>query len=276
PRADLEAWLAAQGLAWIEDESNADTAYARNFLRQEALPLLQSRFPAAASLARAARLAGEAEELLEELAAQDLAAAAVGGQLQASALQALAEPRGRNLLRCWLRRHGAPMPEAQALAELWRQLQCPRPDGQVEWRCADWVVRVWRGAVFLDHEPLPTASFLAAGESPFVLPAPWPFGVIEGRLAAGQGVAARLCDASARFRLRQGGETLQLPGRPRRPLKKLLQEADIPPWQRQRLPLLWLGGTLAWVPGLGTAAACLPREGEDGWVLEWRPGSAAP
>ena len=274
-RAELETWLAAEGLGWIEDESNGDRAYARNFLRHEALPLLQSRFPAAVSLGRAAALAGEAEDLLEELAAQDLAKAAVGSRLQQAALAGLSSARGRNLLRCWLRRHGAPMPEARALAELWQQLACPRPDGQVEWRCSEWAVRLWRGTVFLDHEPLQPPSSLAEPAGPFVMPVPWAFGSIGGREVIGQGVALALCGEAARFRLRQGGETMQLPGRPRRPLKKLLQEADIPPWQRQRLPLLWVGQTLAWVPGIGIAADCLARADAPGWLPEWRPAESA-
>ena len=239
------------------------------------LPLLRPRFPAAASLGRAAVLAGEAEDLLEELAAQDLAKAAVGSRLQQAALAGLSSARGRNLLRCWLRRHGAPMPEARALAELWQQLACPRPDGQVEWRCSEWVVRLWRGRVFLDHEPLQPPSSLAEPAGPFVMPVPWAFGSIGGREVIGQGVALALCGEAARFRLRQGGETMQLPGRPRRPLKKLLQEADIPPWQRQRLPLLWVGQTLAWVPGIGIAADCLARADAPGWLPEWRPAESA-
>lgn len=275
PRAEIESWLGSQGLAWIEDESNADTRYARNFLRREVLPLLQSRFPAAASLARTARLAGEAEELLAEVAAQDLTAASLGGNLRTSAFAQLSPPRGRNLLRHWLGRHGAPMPESQALEELWQQLLCPRPDGQVEWRCGQWVVRVWRGTVFLEKEPLELTSPLVPRPWQGEMSVPWPWGSIRCQEVRGAGIGTRFLTAGARFQPRQGGEHLRLAGRPNRLLKKLLQEADIPPWQRERLPLLWIGDTLAWVPGLGIAAQFACPEGEAGWELEWRPEGAA-
>ena len=277
PRAEIESWLTARGLAWIEDESNADTRYARNFLRRDVLPLLQSRFPAAASLARASRLAGEAEDLLAEVAAQDEAAASLDGKLQASALAGLSAARGRNLLRHWLRRHGAPMPESQALEELWQQLLCPRPDGQVEWRCGQWVVRVWRGTVFLEQEPLELASQLVSRPWQGETTVPWPWGDIQCRAAQGAGIGARFLGAGARFQPRQGGEHLRLPGRPNRLLKKMLQEADIPPWQRERLPLLWIGESLAWVPGLGIAAEFLCGAGDPGWEVIWPPvlGSTA-
>ncbi|HJW01713.1 MAG TPA: tRNA lysidine(34) synthetase TilS [Azospira sp.] len=275
PRAEIEAWLGSQGLAWIEDESNADTRYSRNFLRREVLPLLQSRFPVVASLARTARLAGEAEELLAEVAAQDLAEASLDGNLRANALARLSAPRGRNLLRHWLGRHGGPMPEAQALEELWQQLLCPRPDGQVEWRSGQWVVRVWRGTVFLEQQSLELASPLVSRSWQGETSVPWPWGSIHCQVARGAGIGARFLSAGTRFQPRQGGEHLRLPGRPNRLLKKMLQEADIPPWQRERLPLLWIGDTLAWVPGLGIAAEFACPEGEAGWVLEWRPEGAA-
>ena len=271
PRADIEAFLEAQGLAWIEDESNQDPAYSRNFLRHQVLPLLQERFPAAASLARTARLAGESEALLEAMAAEDLAAAMVDGRFPSAALAGLSSPRRRNLLRYWLRQAGAPMPDFQALAELEKQLSCLRADGQVEWRCGQWVVRNWRGVVFLDHEPLEAAPIMDCTPWQAEKPVSWASWRIVSRQVEGQGIAGSLLAGAAVFRRRQGGERLGLPGRPHRPLKKLLQEADVPPWQRQGLPLLWIGARLAWVPGLGVAAEFCCPPGEPGWVLELVP-----
>ena len=271
PRADIEAFLQHRGCTWIEDESNQDPAYSRNFLRHRIMPLLEARFPAAASLARTARLAGEAEALLEEMAADDLAAALVDGHLPSAALAGLSSPRRRNLLRHWLRQAGAPMPDFQALAELEKQLSCPRADGQVEWRCGQWVVRNWRGVVFLDHEPLEAASFLDSRPWQAERPVSWASWRIVSRQVLGQGIGAAFLAEAAAFCPRQGGENLRLPGRPNRPLKKLLQEAHVPPWQRQRLPLLWIGSRLAWVPGLGVAAEFCCGPDEPGWVLELAP-----
>ena len=80
----------------------------------------------------------------------------------------------------------------------------------------------------------------------------------------GQGIQRRLLEGSrVELRARQGGERLQChPLRPRRPLRKLLQDAAIPPWERPALPLLWCDGKLAWVGRLGVDAgfSCPPEE----------------
>lgn len=273
PRQELEDWLQSRGLAWVEDESNGDCRLSRNFLRHEVLPRLEQRFAASAGLARAARLAGEAEAVLAEVAAADLAAAgagSAGGLLRAADLARLSPARGRNLLRHWLDRQGLPMPEAAALEELWRQACAARPDARTAWRLGGWTVRIWRGALFLDRDG---AAALLPADRPWQgeVPVPWGAGRILSR--PGAGLAARFFDGSVPvvFAPRRGGERLALPGRPRKSLKQLLQEAAVPPWRRESLPLLWIGGEVAWVPGLGVAAAFVCEPGEPGWALQWMP-----
>jgi len=76
--------------------------------------------------------------------------------------------------------------------------------------------------------------------------------------------------------VRQGSETLRLhAGGPHRSLKKLLQESAIPPWQRERLPLLWCGGHLVWAAGIGCDADARAAPGEAGLlprIVETAPG----
>ncbi|QWT45967.1 tRNA lysidine(34) synthetase TilS [Azospira inquinata] len=277
PRAWIEDQLARRGLDWVEDESNGDARFSRNFLRRDVLPLLEQRFSARTSLARAAAWAGEAETLLEELAAEDGARGAspdFPGTLSLAALQGLSGPRRRNLLRHWLHRQGGPRPEARTLAELEAQVLAYRPDGQMAWRCGQWVARGWRGALFLEHDPLATPSLPESAPWEGEMPVPWGSGTIFSARATGQGLNAAALEAGpAQFRPRQGGESFQLAGRPHRPLKKLLQESAVPPWQRERLPLLWLGETLAWVPGIGMGAALICPPEEEGWRLTWEPGT---
>jgi tRNA(Ile)-lysidine synthase len=75
-------------------------------------------------------------------------------------------------------------------------------------------------------------------------------------------------------RLRRGGERLQPdPRRPRRSLKNLFQEAGVPAWKRERLPMLFCGDQLVWAPGLGVDAAWQPEGKAPGIVPEWRDAS---
>jgi len=128
-RVEIDRYLQRYRLDWIDDESNADTGYARNFLRHRIVPLLQSRFPAAEKkLASAAAHFAEARDLLDELALIDLGGEPPYFPLPLSCLNALSEARARNLLRFLLAKHGVQIPSAQRLVELLRQLREAKPD----------------------------------------------------------------------------------------------------------------------------------------------------
>ncbi|MDH3812019.1 MAG: tRNA lysidine(34) synthetase TilS, partial [Gammaproteobacteria bacterium] len=116
-QAALRVYAENQNLKWVEDPSNADRRFDRNFLRHEVLPVLQTRWPdVAARLQRSATHAGEAAGLLADLAQLDLEMlAAQPGRLPVDGLSGLTRGRQRNLLRFALREQGLPMPTASQL-----------------------------------------------------------------------------------------------------------------------------------------------------------------
>lgn len=145
-RAEIEACATSAGLAWVDDESNADIAMTRNFLRHEAMAALAQRFPAAeASLAQAAANFGEAAGLLDELAEQDWRRISEGEAARLSEMRALSLPRLKNLLRHRLRRLGWQVPVAARLDEFARQLQSAGPDRHPELVLPDGKMRAGRG-----------------------------------------------------------------------------------------------------------------------------------
>jgi tRNA(Ile)-lysidine synthase len=122
-RADIDAYLQRHQLEWMEDESNQDTGFSRNFLRHEVLPLLQSRFPATEKkLASTAAHIAEAKLLLDQLAMLDLGEHPAEFPLPIECLTRLSEPRSRNLLRFLLFRCGTGIPSEERLLEAVRQL----------------------------------------------------------------------------------------------------------------------------------------------------------
>jgi len=121
-RDDIMRYAAEHRLDWVEDESNADTRHARNFLRHRILAPLSQRFPAAAkNLAGAAARFAEAQDLLDDLARADLGSV-TDFPLPVATLQALDEPRARNVLRYLLARRGVPIPGEARLREALRQM----------------------------------------------------------------------------------------------------------------------------------------------------------
>ena len=268
-RAEILDYAAAHHLHWIEDESNADDSYPRNFLRHRLLLLLEQKFPACrTTLARSAQHFAEASELLDDLArldAQIPSPIPSGGEmgevhdvtLEASRLQSLSQPRARNLLRYFLRNQGAPMPQTVQLDDMLQQLCDARQDANVCVAFDNWEVHRYRDRVYALRAP-------AGFDMGLVLPwhgeeeLDWP--ALNVRLhfdrMQGAGVSlAKLRRAPVTLRLRQGGETLRPhPHAATRTLKNLLQEHHVPPWQRDRLPLLYCGDELVCAAGVAIAA----------------------
>lgn len=271
-RAELEHHARDHGLRWIEDESNADTVYDRNYCRHEILPVMARRFPAArTTLARSARHLAEAAGLLDALASLDAERAVEGGKLRISALAAMDEPRARNLLRWWLSASVRLVPNAAVLAEILRQLVEAKADAHVRFVLGERVLCRYRGYACLERETAPVPIDLAwHGETELRLPDGSRLS-FERRQGAGlawhrlEGRQLRICN-------RRGGERFRPDSRrPQRTLKHLLQEAAMPPWLRERLPLLYLDQTLAIVPGIGTASALQAAPHEEGLEVRWQP-----
>ena len=150
-RKDIDAYLQRNSLIWVEDESNANIGFSRNFMRHEVMPLLQSRFPAAAgNLAAAAGRFAEAKSLLDELALLDLNGLAPSFPLPIAMLVELPEPRGRNLLRFLLAKQGVRIPSEERLVEALRQLSDAGPDRHPVVVFGDKHLRRVRGQVHLE------------------------------------------------------------------------------------------------------------------------------
>lgn len=276
PRSEIDAYARCRKLEWIEDDSNADVYYDRNFLRHRVLPVIAEHYPAyRRTLARASRNLAEAAQLLDDLAAAD--AQLMAGGLEISSLRRLSASRAKNVIRHFLGLHGVTMPNAARLDEGVRQLQSQRATrttidlGEHLLRRHANVLRV-----VAKTPPLPVSYCHEwHGESRLRLPE------LGGTLALkkwrGSGISlARLAGAPVTVRLRQGGERLQLhPQRPRRSLKNLLQEYRIPPWERARLPLLFCGDELVWAAGIGVGCRFQAEPGEASVQPLWLPSADA-
>ena len=265
-RAGIRDYAHAQGLAWVDDESNRDTRYRRNALRQQVMPLLAAHFPGSgATLARAAALQADAAELLDDLAQLDAMRAIEGKRLDCSVLADLSAPRARNLLRFFIEQQGQPMPNARQLNEALYQLLNARHDARVCVGLGQREIGRFRGGAYLMEAPPASAAPVRwQGEAAIWVPAA---GVkVQMEPVTGAGLKRAVLQASTvTLGVRQGGERLRLhAGGSHRSLKNLLQERAIPPWQRERLPLLWCGERLAWAAGVGFDADLCAAPGESG------------
>jgi tRNA(Ile)-lysidine synthase len=150
-RRDLHAYAVARNLCWVEDETNADTRFSRNFLRHRIFPELESRFPgASARLSAAAAHFAEAADLLDDLAQSDLAGDEASFPVAVARLAALSEPRARNVLRFLFARAGIGIPSQERLAEALRQCLSAAADRHPAVAFGEFVLRRRAGRIFLD------------------------------------------------------------------------------------------------------------------------------
>ncbi|SDN48502.1 tRNA lysidine(34) synthetase TilS [Vreelandella arcis] len=230
-RQQLAETAEVMRLDWCDDPTNQDVALDRNRLRHRVLPELQARWPKAASaLAQSARHAGEADQLLVAYAAEELQALRDSdGSLDVAALGLRDRPRQRLLVRTLCQQADLPTPPRQRIDTLLDQFFAGR-DAQVRvsWPGAE--ARVWRGRLYImpPLEALEPWQATWNGQPGLITP----LGPLQLALETTEPVT---------LRWRQGGETIRLPKRGRRDVKRLLQETLLPPWQRERLIMVMQG-----------------------------------
>ncbi len=272
-RQALAAYAASERLQWIEDDSNRDMRYARNYLRHRVFPVILERWPEASrQLARSARNTAQAAVVLDEIAHLDLKVCQAGAKpmLSIAALLGLSPARQRNLIRFWVREQGLGVPSEAQLQRILDQLrQLPRT-GQAVIRWPGAVLRRYRDKLaVMPEQTVEDRNWSCAWHPSTPLEIPGTGARLRTVATVGAGLSReRLNGKSMVVRLRQGGETCRLPGRRHRhKLKKMLQEAGIPPWERERMPLVYVAGELA---AVGDRWVCEPyaaKPEEPGLVL---------
>jgi tRNA(Ile)-lysidine synthase len=277
-RADLQAYATLHHLNWVEDSSNADSAFDRNFLRQQVVPLLQSRWPGLSqTLARTARHCAEASELLtaEAQALLNDLLEPNGTAISTDRLAALDLKRQKLALRAWISTAGYRMPNTVVIERILREGLGAGPDRNPRVRWQDAQVCRHRGGLYV----LP---LLASVDNKTIRD--WPPGQdtlkLDGygeltMIPSNQGGLCRERWERSRVevRYRQGGERLRLPRRTgSHELKKLFQEVAMPTWIRERIPLVYLDNQLASVGGFWNSSDFAATEAGSPHIrLEWTP-----
>ena len=262
-RAELESYAKAHRLKWIEDPSNQDDVFKRNAIRKQIIPKFEKlQSEAVANLARSAGLMGESQILLDRLAQIDGKPIYQKESLDVRQLKTLAKldlPAANNVLRYWLKSNGLGMPSQERLNAWWQDLATVKSDAQLEWLHDGKTIRFWRNQL-----QVPTALDIDAGG--------WIFKPVASRSKNPGFSASWITEAQKKglihTKKRSGAEKLQIkPNAPRRTLKNLFQESDVPPWQRHA-PLLYIGEELIAVAGVGVSYPHLIYSGARVWP-EW-------
>jgi tRNA(Ile)-lysidine synthase len=266
-RAALEAYAREHALRWVEDESNQDPRYMRNALRHQVMPALANNFPGfQARIARGAAHVAAAQRMLDELAAQDLAACLEGDAIDLGRLGQLSADRIDNTLRHLFVVRGLAMPSTAWLNQMVAQLFSAREDAQLKVTHPGCVIRRHRGKLFLTPHLADLAGmrdpddegvlekfgqdFRWQGEASIDFP---DYGGVLHFERTAQGFdTAWLRGQRLSIDFRKGGERLKpAANRPTRGLKAHYQALGVPAWERERLPVVFATFELLFAAGIG-------------------------
>nr|WP_249649445.1 tRNA lysidine(34) synthetase TilS [Pectobacterium carotovorum] len=270
-RLQLEAYAQRHQLGWIEDDSNQDERFDRNFLRRQILPRLTQRWPHFPSaVARSAQLCAEQEQLLDELLEESLQALCQpDGALSIDGLAPLSPVRRSALLRRWLAQQGATMPAREQLQRLWDEVATSRQDAEPVLQLNQMQIRRFRQYLYL----LPLMPSLKDRIIPWQSPS-CPLSLPDnlGSLSlADNGVAIRAPENGEAVSIRfSTSGTVHIVGRAHgRQIKKLWQELNVPPWWRDRTPLVFYNEQLIAAVGRFVTREGQVRENQPVWHIVW-------
>lgn len=266
----LRQYAEEHKLAWVDDPSNADTSFDRNYIRREVMPrLVENWSNANEALSHVAALQQDTLEIIDAMAATDLAAVSTQqrNSLSISKFRQLPEARQYNVLRYWINASGYARPRRNILREVIESVLPAAEDATplVFWGSTE--IRRYQDTLYIlpafnSHEIHHVYAW--DGEQPLYLDTL----NLEMRLEQSLGKGLHQ-DAVARrmtVRFRQGGEQLRPHGRRHtHSLKKLMQEAGIPPWLRNRIPLIYIDHQLACVCGYWVAESFSVSADQQGW-----------
>ncbi len=257
-RLQLEELAQTLDISSINDESNTNTRYRRNAVRQLIAPVIETNFPGFASqVARSSSHVQAAQRLLDELGAMDLLACEQQGSLELAMLAGLSADRIDNLLRYWLHQQGLSSPSTAQLTQLRTQMLDASIEAHPLLHLAGATLERKAGLLTINDTyrnavpPTEPVTLRWNGEAEIVVPE-WQ-GKLVFETGSLQGFDRKLLEEGPLLlRPRSGSERIKLAAnRPSRSLKNLYQESQISARERSWLPLLYVGETLVFGAGLG-------------------------
>ncbi|USR64171.1 tRNA lysidine(34) synthetase TilS [Providencia stuartii] len=273
-RVDLEAYMQELQLPWVEDDSNQDDRYDRNFLRLHILPRLTARWPHMSNaIARSALLCAEQESLLDELLQETLEGMIdYRGGLFIDELQRCSSAKRNALIRRWIGLHQLPMPPFNQLERIWQEVALARQDAEPVCRLGLVEVRRYQGALWV----VPRIENLAGQQYAWSYPALFELPGSLGRLQVMEGQGQiRPPEPDEKVTVRFGLQgTLNIVGRHRsRSSKKIWQELGIAPWMRERIPLIYYNDQLITAVGCFITPEGLINDELLGIAIDWQQES---
>ena len=276
-RIDIENYAKQHKLKWIEDESNQNIDFDRNFIRSKVFPILKNRFSHIIKvISRSISHLAEAQNLLDDLAKLDLKnnikSNSYKYKLQVKTLNKLSHLRAKNVLRYWLEINDQLMPSKDHLDEILKQVLTAKKDAKLKIELSkEFEIRRYKDELYIvqsNQNKEKNYEIVWKGESEILLPDGSK--LVFKRVKSRGVILDKIKDQKLIISNRKGGEFFKPdPKRPTKKIKQLLQESDLPPWEREKLPLVFIGKNLVCVPSLGIHYEYQTQKSKEGLEMTW-------
>jgi len=279
-QTNISEYAKINKLNWVEDPSNLSTNFDRNFLRQNVIPVLKQRWPSLnKTVHRLTQHQAEAASLLDDLAAIDFATVQVDNtRVSVERLNELSLNRQKNVLRYWIEtQNSLTLPDSVHLMRILNEVVVAAEDSQPSVSWNDTIIRRFRGKLFAERKVFTSAPIPIENWQPDKVFALYNTGnntsnslLLKTAETLGEGLSVeKVANKNVSIRFREGGEVCCPHGRGphQHKLKKLLQEWNVPPWQRNTIPLVYIDGLLAQVVGYCVCEPFAAQSTEPGYQI---------
>ncbi|MGP1956682.1 MAG: tRNA lysidine(34) synthetase TilS [Arsenophonus sp. NC-PE1-MAG3] len=270
-RQQLVIYAQKKTLSWIEDDSNQDQSYDRNFLRLTIMPRFNQRWPHfSLSVSRSASLCAEQEALLNELLHDYLSQLVMAeGALQLNVLNSYSEMKRNAILRRWLSLHRILMPSRVQLKQIWQDVICARPDAEPKFILSNNnVIRRFKQQLWLLPQFNDLTKICLVWKIPAVIKLPDSLGEL---MISDEGKQFRAPLPNEKVTIRFGLKgNIKIIGRQHaRRSKKIWQELGVAPWLRERTPLIYYNDELIAAVGVFITQSGQCIQGQPELKVKW-------
>ena len=273
PRADIEQYAKINNIKWIEDPTNKNVDFDRNYLRKDIIPSIKKRWPKAqTTIPRLSSLAENNQKLLHELAKEDVGEIKKFNVLDLGILSNKSALRINNIFRFLILKNKMGIPSLKVLEDGIETLINAESDSPiVSWDGCS--IRRYKNTLYFFNHDLKQNEIRPLKMKWFIeetINLGGNRGSIQARFIKGEGIALNKCPKSLEIKYRKGGEQIKPSGHKiTKSLKNLFQENNVLPWVRDQIPLVYLDDELISVGDLWFNQDYKAKEQEEGFLISW-------
>ena len=272
-QSELNEYAKVKKLEWVNDHSNNNLSFDRNYIRKSIVPIIKQRWDSVEeSVYRLSSIAEENHEILNELAIEDLSEAQEYDSIDLKIFSYHSIPRIKNILRFLISKNNMKMPSMHILnTGVYSLFDSGNQSAEIRW--SDNVIKKFNGRIYFLNIDSVNPYILSNKISWTIdekIDLDHPVGSLEVKFTKGKGISSKKCSKNLSIKFRKGGEKIPLNGsHDSKSLKNFLNEKKVLPWTRDKIPLIYDNQQLICIGDLWTNQDFFANDSESSFLIRW-------